>query len=89
LKNKLIKLKKKPEDRTLWLSHGTCSYIRMYINAVAGSVMLCLQHDFYCIIFKIKTKLCIASGSAPPPPNKKLCLRTWDSVHYNSTITHR
>jgi hypothetical protein len=26
LKNKLIKLKKKQEDRTLWLSHGTCRY---------------------------------------------------------------
>jgi hypothetical protein len=40
LKNKLIKLKKKQEDRTLWLSHGTCCYIRMYINAAADSVVL-------------------------------------------------
>jgi hypothetical protein len=46
LKNKLIKLKKQA-DWTRWLSHGTCSYIRVYINAVADSVMLCLQHDFY------------------------------------------
>jgi hypothetical protein len=76
LKNKLIKLKKQ-EDRTLWLSHGTCSYIRMYINAVAGSVKLCLQHDFYNIIFKIKHKLYIASGSAPPPPpEEKFSMRT-------------
>jgi hypothetical protein len=48
------------------LSHGTCSYIHMCINAVADSVMFYLQHDFYNIIFKIKRKLCIASGSAPP-----------------------
>jgi hypothetical protein len=71
LKNKLIKLKKKQEDRTQWLSRGTCSYIVMYINAVAKSVMLYLQHDFYKIIFKIKCKLCIASVSAPPPPSKE------------------
>jgi hypothetical protein len=52
---KLIKLnKKKQEDKTLWLSHRTCSCIRMYINAVADSVILYLQHDFYNIIFKIK-----------------------------------
>jgi hypothetical protein len=37
----------------------------MCINAVAGSVILCLQYDFYNIIFKIKYKLYIASGSAP------------------------
>jgi hypothetical protein len=56
------------------LSHGTaltCSYICMYINAVAGSVMLCLQHDFYNIIFKIKHKLFIDSRSNPPSPPKK------------------
>jgi hypothetical protein len=40
----------------------------MYIPAVAGNVMLCLQHDFYNIIFKIKHKLYIDSGSASPPP---------------------
>jgi hypothetical protein len=66
LKNKLIKLKKQ-EDRTLWLSHGTCSYIRVYMNAVADSVMLCLQHDFYNIIFKIKHKFYTAQVSAPFP----------------------
>jgi hypothetical protein len=41
----------------------------MYINAVANIVMLCLQHDFYNIIFKMKRKLYIASGSAPPTRN--------------------
>jgi hypothetical protein len=40
-------------------SHGTCSYIRMYISAVADSVMLCLQHGFRNTIFKIKQKLYI------------------------------
>jgi hypothetical protein len=30
----------------------------MYINAVADSVMLYLQLDFYNIIFKMKHKLC-------------------------------
>jgi hypothetical protein len=43
----------------------------MYTNVVAGSVMLYLQQDFYTIIFKIKHKLYIASGSAPPPPPVK------------------
>jgi hypothetical protein len=59
---------KKQEDRTLWLSHGTCSYIRMYVNAVAGSVMLYLQHDFYNMIFSMEHKLYIVCGSNPPPP---------------------
>jgi hypothetical protein len=58
---------KKQDDRTLWLSQWTCSYICMYINAVANNVMLHV-YDFYNIIFKIKYKLNIASGSAPPPP---------------------
>jgi hypothetical protein len=40
----------------------------MYINAVANSAMLYLRHYFYNIIFNIKHKLYIASGSAPPPP---------------------
>ena len=44
--------------------HGTCSYIRMYINAVADSVVLCL-HNFITI-FKVKYILYITSGSAPP-----------------------
>jgi hypothetical protein len=39
----------------------------MYINAVAKSVILHLQHDFYNTIFKITHKLYIASGSAPRP----------------------
>jgi hypothetical protein len=47
------------------LSHGICNYIRMYIYAVAKSVMLYWQHAFHNIIFKIKHILYIASGSAP------------------------
>jgi hypothetical protein len=43
----------------------------MYINAVTNSVMLYL-HDFYNIIFKIKDKLCTASGSA----SEKFWVRT-------------
>jgi hypothetical protein len=49
------------------LSHGTFNYIRMYINAVADSAMLYLQHDSYNIVLKIKYKLYTISGSAPPP----------------------
>jgi hypothetical protein len=41
----------------------------MCINAVADSVMLHL-HDFYNIIFKIKHKLHMASGSAATPKEK-------------------
>ena len=46
----------------------------MYINEVADSVMLqlYLQHDFYNIIFKIKPKLYIDTGSATVPPQGKL-----------------
>jgi hypothetical protein len=39
------------------------------MNAVSESVMLYLQHDFYKIVFKIKHKSYIASGSAPPRKN--------------------
>ena len=42
------------------------------------TVMLYLRHDFYNIIFKIKHKLYIASGSAPP--KDKLWLRTWSGL---------
>jgi hypothetical protein len=72
---------------TLRLSHATCSYIYMYINAVANSVMLelHLRTDFYNITFKIIiTYIYIASGPAPltnekfwvrarlrPPPDEK------------------
>jgi hypothetical protein len=45
LKNELTKLKKEQEDRTLWLSNGTCSYICTYINVVADSVILYLPHN--------------------------------------------
>jgi hypothetical protein len=67
LKNKLIKLKKL-EDRTQWLIHGTCSYIRMYINAVADSVMLYLRHDFYNIVLKSNKNYIYPQVTPPPPP---------------------
>jgi hypothetical protein len=70
------RIKKKQDGRTLWLSHGTCSYICVYINAVSNSVMLYLRHDCYNIIFIIKYKLLIASGSVPLP-NEKFWVRTW------------
>jgi hypothetical protein len=54
---------------TLWLSHETCNYIRIYINVVADSVTFYL-HDFYNIILKTKYKLYIASGSVPPVQRK-------------------
>jgi hypothetical protein len=34
-------------------------------NAVADSVMLYLQHDFYNKVVKVKHKLYLASGSTP------------------------
>jgi hypothetical protein len=70
LKNKSINLKKQ-EDRALWLSHGTCSYIHMYINVVADSVIsqVCFWHYLYNVIFKIEHKLLYSLGvSSPPPP---------------------
>jgi hypothetical protein len=56
------------------LSHGTCSYIRMYINAVAA-LRCAYSMVFVNIIFKIKHKLYIASGTAPPPQWKILGAR--------------
>jgi hypothetical protein len=56
LKNKLIKFEKRQAAKTLCLSHGTCRYIRMYVSAVAGSVMLCSQRGFCKIVSKIKYK---------------------------------
>jgi hypothetical protein len=62
-RKKLIKLKK---------NIGNCDWVMeyavLYSNAVADSVMLYLQHDFYTIIFKIKHKVYTARGAAPPPP---------------------
>ena len=51
-----------------YMSHGNV----MYINAVAKGVMLLLYswHDSLNIIFKIKHKLHITSGSSPSPPWK-------------------
>ena len=59
----------------MWLSDGSCSYIRMYINAAADNVVL-YSHDFYNIIIKIKYKLYLATGSAPPLPSKIFYVRT-------------
>jgi hypothetical protein len=45
---------KKQEDMTLWLSHEhVVIFVCIYINALADSVILYLQHDVYNIIFKI------------------------------------
>jgi hypothetical protein len=46
------------------MCHGTRRHIRMYLNAVADSIILYSQHDFYNIIFKIKHKL-YRAWSAP------------------------
>jgi hypothetical protein len=54
----------------LWLSDGICSYICVYINAVANSDVLYFQYYLYNVIFKIK--LYIASGSSPPSPQGKI-----------------
>jgi hypothetical protein len=77
LKNKLIKLKKQ-EDRILWLGHGTCSYICVYVNWVANSVILQLhlRHDFYNIIFEIRYKICSLRVSPPQPLKEKFWVRT-------------
>jgi hypothetical protein len=42
----------------------------MYTHAVADSVVLYLQRDFYNIIFKMKHKLFIASGQQSPCKGK-------------------
>jgi hypothetical protein len=68
----------KQEDRTLWLSHVTCTYISMHINRVANRVMLCLQQDFYNNFLNPTYVLYTASGLAsPPPPKEKLWVSTW------------
>jgi hypothetical protein len=66
---------------TLWLSHGTSNYIRMYVNAAADIVILYLQHDFYNINCKIKHKLYIAASLVPPPPQTKIL-----SVHLGDVM---
>jgi hypothetical protein len=55
----------------------------MYTNAAANSAMLqlCLRHDFDYIIFKIKHKLCIDSGSVSPPPSVKFWVHTYRVQH--------
>jgi len=41
------------------VSHGTCSYIYMYIKAVSNGAMLQLHlwHYFYKVVIKIKHKV--------------------------------
>jgi hypothetical protein len=60
------------------MSHGTCIYVFTYINSISNSIMLqlYLQHKYCNVIFKMKLKVYIASGSAPPSPNYKLWMRT-------------
>jgi hypothetical protein len=67
----------------VWLSHGICSYVCVYINAIAGSVTLCLQHDFYNMLIKIKPKLYTASGSAPPTRKNSGC-----ALGYHASFRH-
>jgi hypothetical protein len=55
-------------------------YIHMCTNAVADSVMLYLQHDFYKITFKIKHKLHIASGSVLLPRKNSGCAPVYDDT---------
>jgi len=52
-----------------WVSHGTYSYVRTYMNAVANSVtvQLCLRHDFYNIILKINHKFMYLQGQFSAP----------------------
>ena len=67
------------------MSHGTGTYARVYINAVAGSVMLYL-HDFYNVIFKVKQIIYSLRVSAPPmknsgcAPDKDYGLLGYDAV---------
>jgi hypothetical protein len=50
----------------------------MYINAVGDSITLCLQHDCYNIVFKLKKIIySFWVRTSPPPPLKILCMRTW------------
>jgi hypothetical protein len=58
------------------LSDGTCSYIRMYINAAANSVVWYLQHDFCNLIFKIRHKFYSLRVSPPPPSPRKISVLT-------------
>jgi len=77
----LVESEKIQEDWTLWLKVGERGMERvvnicMYINAVTNSFMLLLYlwHDFCNIIFKIKHKLYIASGSAHSSQVISVCI---------------
>lgn len=71
-KNKLIKLEKQ-EDWTLWVSHGTSSYIYMYMNAVTESVILqlYLRYDFYNVIFNTNKNHIKPQSHPPTPPSQR------------------
>jgi hypothetical protein len=50
----------------------------MYINAVAASVMLHLQHDFY-MIFKIQQSI-YNLRVIPPPQKEDFWVRSWQRI---------
>ena len=50
------------------MSHGTFSYIYMYINAVKICYVI-YTYDMIFMSFKIKLKLYMTSRSATPAPN--------------------
>ena len=50
--------------------------------------MLQLQHDFYNIVFKLEHKLCIASGSGPPPLPKMKNSGCAVNSNYGCVIKH-
>jgi hypothetical protein len=64
----------------------------MYIHALADGVTLYLQYDFYNVTFKIKHKLYTASGSAPPPLQRKILGAHLCHIHksniFNSGFHH-
>ena len=59
------------------MRHGTCSYIYVYINVIANSVMLQLYVLYiFNIIFKIKQIVYSLRVGPFPPLNEKLWVRT-------------
>ena len=84
----LDEIKKKQQYWPLWFkirsaTHGKCSYVCMYINAVADSIMLqlYLRHDFYNIIFQLKRiyiyiYIYSIRVNHSPLPNEKFWVRT-------------
>jgi hypothetical protein len=59
---------------TLWLSHATCSYICMYINAVANSVTrVCYTYNMIFITQFLKSNInyIYSLRVSPPPPSSQ------------------